>query len=509
MEEEGGVNGEPAVDVSASDWEATPVSVQRLVAQLMLTVQQLRAELVELRRDNEALRKENEALRAHNTQLTARVAELEEKLRTNSRNSSKPPSSDPPSTPPPPTRRNKNKRNKGGQKGHKGTHRALLPPEQVDAFVVCKPTTCSGCKKPIAGHDQAPQRHQVHELAPKLIHTTEYQLHELTCPCGAHTRAPLPSGVGLSPFGSSIQALTAVLVGGFKLSHAGVVEMMRDVFGLSMSTGAVTNTLVRASNALEPVYDEARDAARKAEVAHADETSWRVGAKKAWLWVLCTPLLEVLRVAKGRSEVSGRKLLGRVFKGTLVTDRYAVYGRIASKQQYCHAHLYRDWFKVEQRGGEDEAIGLHLRRLTRRLLRAHRRKRREGLTQNWLRKQLVPIQRSYAEWLVHGFEQGSAKTRELCSRLHASQSKLWTFVMDESVEPTNNRAERALRHAVLLRKNSYGNDSARGARFMERLLTVRGSLRRQGQRLLSFVVDCIAAVRNPAARPSLLPAVAA
>ena len=97
MEEEGGVNGEPAVDVSASDWEATPVSVQRLVAQLMLTVQQLRAELVELRRDNEALRKENEALRAHNTQLTARVAELEEKLRTNSRNSSKPPSSDPPS----------------------------------------------------------------------------------------------------------------------------------------------------------------------------------------------------------------------------------------------------------------------------------------------------------------------------------------------------------------------------------------------------------------------------
>jgi transposase len=492
------VNEEPAIEVSAADWEATPASVQRLVAQLMLTVQQLRVEVAELRR-------ENEALRAHNALLTTRVADLEEKLRTNSSNSSKPPSSDPPSTPPtPPSRGGKNKRSKGAQKGHKGHHRALLPPEQVDAVVVCKPSVCSSCDKPLCGNDADPQRHQVHELAAKLIHTTEYQLHSLRCPCGTHTRALLPSGVGRTPFGPSIQALTAVLVGGFKLSHAAVVEMMRDVFGLSMSAGAVTATLTRASDALEPLHKEASDAARKANVAHSDETSWRVAGKKAWLWVLCTPQLEVFRIGKGRGAASGRKLLGRVFKGTLVTDRYSVYARLASKQQYCHAHPYRDWLKVEQRGGEDEEIGKQLRRLTRRLLRAHRRKRREGLTQEWLRKQLSPIQRSYAEWLVHGFEHGSAKTRALCARLHESRSKLWTFASNESAEPTNNRAERALRHAVLLRKNSYGNDSAAGARFIERLLTMRGSLRRQGRRLLGFVADCIAAVRNPTVRPSLL-----
>ncbi len=501
------MNEEQTVEVSAADWEATPASVQRLVAQLMLTVQQLRSEVAELRRENDALRKENDALRTHNALLTARVAHLEEKLRTNSRNSSKPPSSDPPSTPPtPPSRGGKNKRSKGGQKGHKGHHRALLPPEQVDTVVVCKPSVCSSCEQPLRGEDAGPQRHQVHELAAKLIHTTEYQLHSLRCPCGAHTRATLPSGVGRTPFGPSIQALTAVLVGGFKLSHAAVVEMMRDVFGLAMSIGAVTATLTRASDALEPVHQEATIAVRKADVAHADETSWRVAGKKAWLWVLCTPLLEVFRIAKGRGATSCRKLLGRVFKGTLVTDRYSVYARFASKQQYCHSHLYRDWLKVEQRGGEDEEIGRQLRRLTRRLLRAHRRKRREGLTQEWLRKQLAPIQRSYAEWLVHGFEHGSAKTRALCARLYESRSKLWAFVSNESVEPTNNRAERAVRPAVLLRKNSYGNDSVAGARFIERLLTVRGSLRRQGRRLLGFVADCIAAVRNPAVRPSLLPA---
>jgi hypothetical protein len=74
---------------------------------------------------------------------------------------------------------------------------------------------------------------------------------------------------------------------------------------------------------------------------------------------------------------------------------------------------------------------------------------------------------------VHGFEHGSAKTRALCARLYESRSKLWAFVSNESVEPTNNRAERAVRPAVLLRKNSYGNDSVAGARFIERLLCRR------------------------------------
>jgi hypothetical protein len=110
-----------------------------------------------------------------------------------------------------------------------------------------------------------------------------------------------------------------------------------------------------------PVHQQATIAVRKANVAHADETSWRVAGKKAWLWVLCTPLLEVFRIAKGRDATSCRQLLGRVFNRTLVTDRYSVYARFASEQQYCHTHLYRDWLKVEQRSGEDEEIGPQLR----------------------------------------------------------------------------------------------------------------------------------------------------
>jgi transposase len=381
-----------------------------------------------------------------------------------------------------------------------------LPPDQVDTVLVCKPTVCGACAAPLEGTDPEPYKHQVHELAPKLVLTTEYQLHRLVCRCGHRTRAALPNGVGASPFGPSIQALQPVLVGDGKLSHAAVVDILRDVFGLSMSTGAVTNNLQRVSAALEPVYDEALAAARAATVAHADETRWREGSKKRWLWVLCTPLLEVFRVAKGRGRSSARQLLGRRFRGTLVTDRLSVYAALCTRRQFCHAHLYRDWLKVEQRGGQDEELGRQLRRLTRQLLRAHRRRRREGLTQQWLQKQLRPIQRSYVAWLAAGFERGSQKTAALCNRRYQSQAQLWTFLQDERVDPTNNRAERALRHAVTLPKNSYGTDSARGSRFMERMLTVRGTLRRQGRRLLSFVGECIAALRSSAKPPSLLPA---
>lgn len=231
-----------------------------------------------------------------------------------------------------------------------------------------------------------------------------------------------------------------------------------------------------------------------------------LSSKKRWLWALCTPQLEVFHIAKNRTRAAARKLVGGNFVGTLVTDRYSAYAKLSSKRQLCHAHLYRDWLKVQQRGGADEEIGRELRRLTRKLLRAHRRMRREGLDQTWLQHELRPIERSYARWLVRGYERGSKQTQTLCGRLHASRAQLWTFCADERVDPTNNRAERAVRHPVTLRKNSYGNDSARGCRFIERMLTLRGSLRRQAL-LLPFVRDCLAAARGALQLPSLLPAV--
>ena len=110
-----------------------------------------------------------------------------------------------------------------------------------------------------------------------------------------------------------------------------------------------------------------------------------------------------------------------------------------------------------------------------------------------------------SETLRRGFACGCAKTEGTCGELLKVEEALWTFATSEGVEPTNNAAERALRHAVCWRKTSHGTDSAGGSRFVERMLTVVGSCRQQGRNVLAFLTECVRAERNGSAPPSLLP----
>jgi transposase len=187
--------GEALPEVSAEDWARTPPdSVKAVLAAVLERM----------------------------TLLDARVRELEDRLNTTSRNSSKPPSSDRPSVPPTPTKRSKRK--KGGQKGHPRHTRALLPPEQVDATHVLRPEACRHCQHRLSGADPAPWCHQQIEAPPQLRQVTEWQLHQLACEaCGKATRASLP-GAARGVFGPRLQALTALLTGRFKLSHQEVPE---------------------------------------------------------------------------------------------------------------------------------------------------------------------------------------------------------------------------------------------------------------------------------------------
>ncbi len=130
-----------------------------------------------------------------NAALRARIAELEEKLRTDSSNSSKPPSSDPPWADPKKRNRGKRKRRPGGQPGHKGKTRALLPPAQVDDFVTCSPPTLCGCGGHVVRTDEDPQRLQNLELAQIKAYVTEYLLLSGLCDqCGKLHLGKLPSG---------------------------------------------------------------------------------------------------------------------------------------------------------------------------------------------------------------------------------------------------------------------------------------------------------------------------
>jgi transposase len=145
-----------------------------------------------------------------NRRLEARVAELEERLNRNSRNSWLPPSQDPPSAPPRPQKPGSGRR-PGGQPGHQGRHRPLLPLERVDEVVDHWPERCRLCAHVFAAEERvevaAPQRHQVAELPPIAVAVSEHRLHRLRCPaCASETRAQLPPEVARSAFGPRLEA---------------------------------------------------------------------------------------------------------------------------------------------------------------------------------------------------------------------------------------------------------------------------------------------------------------
>jgi transposase len=189
--------------------------------------------------------------------LMVRIAELEEKLGESSRNSSKPPSSDPPSVQrptKPPTGQSR-----GGQKGHKGHRRAMFPPEQVQSVIECKPSRCGSCDARLRGEDPNPLRHQVAELPKIAPVVTEYRVHALGCArCGRCTRGALPDGTPKGAFGATVVAAITLLLGVYGLSRRDTADLMRDMFGLPISVGAVVGCQRIGAEALAPAHQEAQ-----------------------------------------------------------------------------------------------------------------------------------------------------------------------------------------------------------------------------------------------------------
>ena len=249
-------------------------------------------------------------LEAQLSRALARIAELEAKLAQNSTNSSKPPSSDPPGVVRPTSK--PTGRKPGGQPGHKGHKRELLPVEQVDQVVTLVPDECSHCHGAVSEKTGAPEpwRHQVTELPPVKPHVTEYrQCFGYCASCEAWTAAPLPAGVPNSAFGPRLMALVALLSGQYRLSKRGVQDLLSNVLGIDLSLGSVSKLEGNVSAALEAPVEEARQQVPQALVAHLDETGWREGRRKAWLWTAVTSTVTVFLIAPSRG--------GDVAKGML------------------------------------------------------------------------------------------------------------------------------------------------------------------------------------------------
>ncbi len=454
-------------------------------------------------------------LRAENAALRERVVELERRLNRDSGNSSMPPSSDPPRSRAERRREVREaakkigKRKAGGQPGHEGSSREMAPPERVDEVFWHLPGRC-GCGHGFEGSEERvgePVVHQEWELRPAAPLVFEHRRARLACPgCGAARLAELPAGVTATAFGPRLEAHIATLAGVFRLSRRQVRRVVEEMLGVPISVGAVDAAIMRMSDALADPWAALAEAVREAEVAHADETGWRVAGAQHWLWLGASALCACYRIDPTRSQAAAKELLGEDFGGIVVTDRYGAYHFLdVLQQQLCWCHVIRQFVELSEQGGAAGRRGTELVAAGREVIGAHRRYLEGGHELAWLRAGLAPLRARIEALLTQGTRGHDRRARRVCAGLLSEYEALWTFCEVEGVEPTNNVAERALRHAVIMRKTQLHTVSEQGCRWIERICSVNETCRLQGRAVLDYLVEAAEAADHGGPAPSLVP----
>jgi transposase len=470
---------------------------QQRIEELEGTIRQLQTEVEDLKA---ALQRQQQ----HGQHLQQQLADALAKLGTNSTNSSFPPSSDRFHTkrrPPPAAGQPRKKR--GGQPGHPRHERPLVPPEQVRETIPCKPTTCRRCGKPLTGDDPNPLRHQVAEIPVVVADVVEYQLHRLICPgCRTSTCGKLPPEVK-GHFGPRLEATLALLAGQYRLGLRPAAQWAADWLHLNIAPGMVSKLRGRTAEALLIPYWQVAIHVRTQNV-NIDETSWREAKKQVYLWGVATSAAVLFHIAKGRTAQVAKNLLGEQYAGVATCDRLKSYWWI-KRLQWCWAHLRRDFQAMIDRGNPGKAIGKSLLGQSNTLFHLWHQFRQGKLSRAQLQAAMKPVREAVRQALERGKRCRCRKTAGTCKELLGHEDWLWTFVDVEGVEPTNNGGEQTERHGVMLRKISGGTDSRQGSRFVERVLTVVHTCRRQGKKVLDYLTACIEAWRHNRAPPSLLP----
>lgn len=488
----------------------------------------------QLQRDNERLQREVADLLRKVSERDRQIADAEKQIadlerqlalrKRNSTNSSKPPSSDGLAGEQRARgRKHKSRRKPGGQPGHPGHHRRLVPTAKVSTVEVLLPQQCRHCRGGLSQEPAQvttagePRRHQVTEIPPVKPHITEYQFPNVVCGhCGKATQAPLPEEIA-GHFGPHLTALIAYWTVVCRLPRRLVEAMLADVLGMEISLGSTQKAWEEVSQAVEqPCYQLQEQLPREA-VLNVDETGWRTNGDKRWIWALVAQQFVFYVVASTRGAEVLVSLLGAVFRGILCSDRWVVYLTCHSgRMQLCWAHLKRNILGIAEyaRSPSARQFCRDALALVARLFRLWYRFRgdlrdRRGNPQPIDRRQLIeksiPLQKKLFALAEAHLDDADREVRNLATALFVHFERLFTFLEEDGVEPTNNVAERILRTAVQWRKISFGNRSRNGEIATARLLTVTQTCKRQQRHVLGYLTEALRCHRRQTAAPALLP----
>jgi transposase len=413
------------------------------------------------------------------TQLREHLEALEARLTQNSTTSPRPPSSDSPykksrlrttaATP----------RKAGGKLGHPGHRQVLLPPTTVREV---RPERCA-CGNMTLTLLKPYHTHQVIELPAIAMEVTHWVLHQGWCvDCGCWTKAQVPAAHATG-YGPRFSALMGELAETYGNGRRIVQTFCASVLQVPISLGAIQKVLDRVTRAIDPYYVVIARQARQAAVNYIDETPWYCLHTLEWLWVMGSERVAFYMIHPRRSKEAFAALID-AWEGILVSDGYGVYQRWVAARQTCVAHLIRTARSLAERPHPDlAACGAWALAELQRLCHMATAPPTGGEWRAWYARLCK---------LIDQYHERQDDAGKLVRRLLREMDSLWVFLAHHGVEPTNNRAERALRFGVQWRKRSLGTASAKGNRWVERLLSLKETCRLRSVSTYHVLVEAVA-----------------
>lgn len=422
---------------------------------------------------------DNKKLRLENTQL-------KDRLNNNASNSSLPPSKS--------LKKKKNNRQSsgkasGGQKGHKGHFRELLPSDQADSTENCELPThclCGGIINPSGDY----VRHQVYELPVLKLHMTEYQLQKGCCEhCDQKHVAHLPAGITWGITGPRLTGFMTDLVTKYGLSRREQKSFLEEHLQFRISLGTVFNKQKIVNTAMAEPVAELLPIVKESRSVHSDETGHNRDGKNQWMWGFISNTAAFFSIQASRGMKVLRAMMGD-FKNIVVSDRYAAYNIFNSSQrQICWAHLKRDFTKLSEKDNKILArIGKNLLECESNLFKVWYEFKSEDITRDELLWQTKPIRQRVGELLEQGsYTDPALKAVRFCKNLLENFNALWTFLEIDNVEPTNNHAERSLRPSVIWRKKYFFTRSDYGTDYVARSASINMTCKLQKKSSFNFL----------------------
>jgi transposase len=447
--------------------------------------------LLQLKAGYDMLMSQVKGLRVENEQLKKEVVELKDRLGINSSNSSLPPSSD--------FKKQKKERKptgkkRGGQVGRKGNSRPLIDISEVNKVECVLPQSTCECGGNVSVDYSKPWRHQKVDLPKIMPDITEYQMHAGCCDaCGAKYRAELPNGVGYHMLGPRAMSFLAQLSSTYNVTRKKIQKLFQEWFGIKISLGCISESEGRISEYLQECYNVLEAELKKQMYLNADETSHKESGRRHYGWIFTNEDMTFLSIKPSRGKKVLKNLFPNGYNGEIISDRYAAYNVFdIENRQVCFAHLLRDFTRFSNSADPYTAkIGKGLVHQTEVMFSLYHRRRKGEISEEKFLAGIEEIKKRIDCLLYRGREVfGLPRLNRFCKNIEKIRPALWNFAYSNGkIEPTNNLAERDLRQFVIWRKISFGSQSERGSRFMERMISVKSTCAKQGVDFSEFLID--------------------